>query len=884
MNVLVIGGTRFLGWYIARELLRNGHEVTLLHRTPPGEKIQADSAEFSFALPGVMRNRTIRPPPLPGVRHIIGDRLDPRVISSAARTGFDAVVDLLLFRERDAEVCVRAFSRTRLRHYLFISTVAEYPTHLRGPEPLREEILSDPPLDAYGRGKHEVRQCLEAAWHDLQFPVTTIIINAAYGPFDPVFSLLPLVARLWKEEAIYLDEASLKRPLQDNYIGNIAAATVAVLGVREALGRVVNAAGSEYLNAHMALHAIAAGLERDAKVIEVSKEVDDRLVPTIGTRRVLDPFGNQHSLRLDVGSLLNLTKLCFPYRALDGLADTAQWVRVHHSLLDLDGAGAEYERQVNEVGGQTIRRHSVAGLIRRPGREPENRLPIGEVCNNHCVPCVGSAGATDLGTALQQSAAPGRRILLCGREPTLAVWLPTLIRELRSRGWAEVELESNGRRFAYLAYTRELATAGLTHTRIKVPFFDAQSFDAHTGIPGSFTQTCTGIENLAICGIAISLLTPEERPHGRVAELIARREHVSVAVPTPRECESDRPQAHRARAATLNQSRIEITEACDRIPARLLDDRLRHLVAVRTPDAAVGLGNQCNQDCLYCELFRHKCDRPALQVLVHRIEAIVRHGFSHISIKGGEPTTSPQLLPCVYSSRAKGIRGIELLTNGVNFSNSDLAEHLREAGITELQLSLDDHRPEVNATLTRNPKYLRHQDDLLRNALQPSWDMMLFRVFTRHNLDATDAYLDYVRNLEQRFGRQISVVLALLKPVGHAWIHAQDVLVDPRAAAGAVAKVLENASRAGLIVTTQSIPPCMLPSAATAPIELYCRLGTIDLVTGERAIASPVGRAHRPVCSGCVISRMCSGFLTRYEEIFGFGVYRHALPSALCAS
>lgn len=76
MNVLIIGGTRFLGAAVARELVARGSSVTVFHR---GQTV-ADLPET--------------------VTHVLGDARDrPRVEETLKSGGFDAVVDTILGAE-----------------------------------------------------------------------------------------------------------------------------------------------------------------------------------------------------------------------------------------------------------------------------------------------------------------------------------------------------------------------------------------------------------------------------------------------------------------------------------------------------------------------------------------------------------------------------------------------------------------------------------------------------------------------------------------------------------------------------------------------------------------------------------------------------------------
>lgn len=72
MNVLIVGGTRYLGAAIAWELVGQGYDVTVLHRgRTPGN------------LP-------------PEVRHLLGDARDRAFVEPHLRDGYDAVVDTIL--------------------------------------------------------------------------------------------------------------------------------------------------------------------------------------------------------------------------------------------------------------------------------------------------------------------------------------------------------------------------------------------------------------------------------------------------------------------------------------------------------------------------------------------------------------------------------------------------------------------------------------------------------------------------------------------------------------------------------------------------------------------------------------------------------------------
>ncbi len=86
MKVLVIGGTRFIGLHIVRQLVDLGHEVTTFNRgISPGQ------------LP-------------PGVKRLYGDRKDhTRMREVLGGQQFDAIIDTSAFTLDDVKIIVELF-------------------------------------------------------------------------------------------------------------------------------------------------------------------------------------------------------------------------------------------------------------------------------------------------------------------------------------------------------------------------------------------------------------------------------------------------------------------------------------------------------------------------------------------------------------------------------------------------------------------------------------------------------------------------------------------------------------------------------------------------------------------------------------------------------
>ncbi len=100
MNIIVLGGTRFLGRHLAERLVSRGHDVTLYHRG------------------------TTLPDGIEGVRNVVGDRDAPL---DAPGRHYDVVVDTCGFSPKQIEHSAAYFKENSPNaSYAFVSSVSAY--------------------------------------------------------------------------------------------------------------------------------------------------------------------------------------------------------------------------------------------------------------------------------------------------------------------------------------------------------------------------------------------------------------------------------------------------------------------------------------------------------------------------------------------------------------------------------------------------------------------------------------------------------------------------------------------------------------------------------------------------------------------------------------
>ncbi|GEM49074.1 NAD-dependent epimerase/dehydratase family protein [Deinococcus cellulosilyticus] len=99
MNVLVLGGSRFVGWYIVHSLLKAGHQVSVFNRGRSNTDLPAE------------------------VEQLVGDRNTD--LSALQGRSWDAVIDVNAYVPRQVRQIVEVL-KGRVEHYVLVSTISVY--------------------------------------------------------------------------------------------------------------------------------------------------------------------------------------------------------------------------------------------------------------------------------------------------------------------------------------------------------------------------------------------------------------------------------------------------------------------------------------------------------------------------------------------------------------------------------------------------------------------------------------------------------------------------------------------------------------------------------------------------------------------------------------
>jgi nucleoside-diphosphate-sugar epimerase len=254
VHVLVVGGTRFLGYFLVWRLLAAGKRVTIL-------------------------NRGTSPDPFEGrVERLQGDRTGADLERLLSGRTFDAAVDFAAYEGRDTERAIHVL-RGNVGHYVHISTGQLYLIRATCPRPSREAdsegpLLPEPrePDDLaewrYGVGKRACEQALVAAFEREGFPSTRLRLPMVNGERDHLRRIESYLVRLLDGGPVILPDGGAHE-VRHVYGLSVVSAIADLLGNATTFGQVYNLAQDETPTLAALVSILARALGAPARLVPV---------------------------------------------------------------------------------------------------------------------------------------------------------------------------------------------------------------------------------------------------------------------------------------------------------------------------------------------------------------------------------------------------------------------------------------------------------------------------------------------------------------------------------------------------------------------------------------------------------------------------------------
>lgn len=235
MKILIMGGTRFIGVYLTKLLVTQGHEVVLF-------------------------NRGNHPAPVAGVRQIQGDRQNPEQLKAKlSGESFDAIFDNNGRELSDTQPLVEIFNG-QIQHFIYVSSAGVYLP--REQMPYQEGDPVDP------KSRHKGKHHTEAYLAQSGIPWTSVRPSYIYGPQN--YNDL---------EAWFFDRLARERPLpipgngnyitQFGHIQDLVVAMAKILGNSTAVGQIYNISGDRYVTFNGLAYACAEAAGKSPEKIKL---------------------------------------------------------------------------------------------------------------------------------------------------------------------------------------------------------------------------------------------------------------------------------------------------------------------------------------------------------------------------------------------------------------------------------------------------------------------------------------------------------------------------------------------------------------------------------------------------------------------------------------
>jgi len=242
VKVLILGGSRFVGRRLARELLEDGsHQVAVFTRGRADDGLG------------------------PGVERLRGDRRSAADVRAIAEgRSFDVVYDFLSYDARDARLAIEAFDG-RTARFVHISTCSvywcagEFPCPVEEDDYARLDAARERPSSieyAYGSGKRGAEDELRRAREATGFPVTVIRMPIVAGEEDASLRYAGYVQRVAGGGPLVLPDGG-HAPFRHVYVADVTRALRSLAASATGVGEAYNLAGGEILTLRRVVDGIA---------------------------------------------------------------------------------------------------------------------------------------------------------------------------------------------------------------------------------------------------------------------------------------------------------------------------------------------------------------------------------------------------------------------------------------------------------------------------------------------------------------------------------------------------------------------------------------------------------------------------------------------------
>lgn len=231
-HILLIGGTRNVGYALTQELVKHDYRLTLLNRGKEHTNIPE------------------------GVARLHVDRTDANQVKRALMAKkFDIVIDFALYKQPEAQTMVRLL-QDEIERYIFVSTGQVYLVREDAERPYSEDDYAGRLIPSpkeltyareeweYGYNKRMAEDTLHAAYEENGFPYTSLRLPMVNSERDPFKRIYNYYLRLKDGGPILIPETP-NYPLRHIYGMDVVRAIMRLIESDKGIGRAYNISQDE---------------------------------------------------------------------------------------------------------------------------------------------------------------------------------------------------------------------------------------------------------------------------------------------------------------------------------------------------------------------------------------------------------------------------------------------------------------------------------------------------------------------------------------------------------------------------------------------------------------------------------------------------------------
>jgi nucleoside-diphosphate-sugar epimerase len=281
-NILIIGGTRNMGFYFAQQSLEAGHKVTILNRGMSADELPE------------------------GVYRLRADRTDPQQMKRALMgKSFDVVVDFVMFKQAEAETTVELL-QGKVGHYIFLSSGQVYLVREGIERPFFEDqfegrIQPAPKANTfayeewlYGIGKRQAEEVFMKAHAEKAFPYTSLRLPMVNSERDQFRRLYSYIIRMNDGGPILVPETP-NYALRHIYGGDAVRVLSQLVESKKGIGKAYNISQEETVSLDEFLGLLGEHLGVSPQIIRVKRS----LLEANGFLPDCSPFSERWMSELD---------------------------------------------------------------------------------------------------------------------------------------------------------------------------------------------------------------------------------------------------------------------------------------------------------------------------------------------------------------------------------------------------------------------------------------------------------------------------------------------------------------------------------------------------------------------------------------------------------